>query len=140
MAAKSLLTFKLITPVETVFEKEVEQVIVPTEAGQITVLPNHSLLVSILQPGELILKFEEDEQAVAVSGGVIEMFDNTLVVLADSAIQPSDIDIESAEQQAKQLAQEISEQTDLDLSTYEQLLNRLRHEQAKLQVGTKWRK
>ena len=142
--AKSNLHFKLITPVSTVFEEEVTEVTVPTTAGEITVLPHHTLLVSTVQPGELILRTgtgkDMQEKAVAIAGGVVEMHDNTLVVLADSAELPTDIDLEAAEQKAAQLAQEISQKSDMDLKSYNTMLRQLQHEQAKLNVGKKWRK
>ena len=139
-ADSTRLQFKLITPVETVFEQEVDSVTVPTSAGEITVLAHHTLLVSILQPGELVLHDGKEDKAVAVAGGVIEMHGNTLVVLADSAELPTDIDLEAAQQKAAQLAQDINTQTDMDLSTYNTMLRQLQHEQAKLSVGKKWRK
>jgi hypothetical protein len=64
----------------------VKQVVVPTDVGQITVLPNHTYLVSIIAPGELVVTDEAGKTfPVAVAGGVLEVFDNTVLVLADSA-------------------------------------------------------
>ncbi len=134
------LTLKLITPAKTVFEQEVEQVILPTEAGEITVLPKHTYLVSILKPGEMLVTADGKESPVAVAGGVIEMYDNTLVILADSAEHPTEINVEEAEKRAEELAREIEQQTDMDLNTYNTLQHSLAHEQARLRTGKKWRK
>lgn len=134
------LHIKVITPAATIFEEEADQVIVPTASGQITVLPHHAFLVSILAPGELVVQTHNQQKAVAVAGGTIEMFENSLIILADSATHPDDIDVEAAKQRAEELAKEIAEQTTMDLSTYHQLERMLEHERAKLAVAQKWRK
>lgn len=138
--ASQKLHIKVITPASTLFEEDVDGVIVPTAAGQITVLPNHTYLVSILSAGELVLLTKDEQRAVAVAGGTIEMFENTLIILADSAVHPDDIDVEEAKQRAEELAKEIAEQTTMDLSTYHRLEKMLEHERAKLAVAQKWRK
>ena len=134
------LHLRFVTPAKTLFEQSVDQVIIPTEMGQITVLPHHAPLVSILEPGELIVKSEDTEYPVAVTGGVIEVFQNELVILADAAEQPSDIDIEAAEKRAEELAKELEEQEVMDITTYTMLQKQMAQEQARLQVGKKWRK
>lgn len=140
MATKNTLRLQLITPVETLFNEDVQQVIVPTTSGQITVLPHHSRLVSILAPGELIVTNGANESALAVSGGMIEMTNNTLTVLADSAEQPSEIDLEKAEERAKELAAELSQEQKMDIASYHLLQRQLEIEQARLSIGRKWRK
>src|SRR3990167_8759273 len=92
------LQLKLITPEATLFEQAVDEIALPTEVGQITLLPQHTYLVSILKPGELIVKADNDHFPLAVAGGVIEVFDNTVVVLADSAEHARTIDLAAAEE------------------------------------------
>lgn len=140
MENRTKLQFKLITPVETLYEQEVDQVIIPTTSGQITVLPHHTELVSILAPGELIIGDGTDQFPLAVTGGVLEISKNVLTILADSAEQPSDIDIEAAEKRANALAEELSTQEQMDITTYNLLVKQLQQEQARLSVGKKWRK
>lgn len=140
MSLATTIKLKLVTPVKTVFEQEVDQVVVPTTSGQITVLPNHAQLVSQLAPGELIVKQGEEQFPLAVAGGIIEVEQNTLLILADSAEQPSDIDIAAAEEHAKKLAQELAAEERLDITTYNLLQKQLLNEQARIMVGKKWRK
>ncbi len=140
MATNERLQFKMVTPVETVFAQEVDQVLVPTEDGVITVLPNHTMLVSILAAGELIVTDGDTETALAVSGGVVEISENQLIILADSAEQPSEIDIQEAEERAQALAKELESETSMDMTTYSMLQKQLAVEQAKLHVASKWRK
>lgn len=136
----STLRFKMVTPVNTVFEQDVAGVSLPTRLGEITVLPNHTELVSILEPGELTVRTADKVFPLAVAGGVIEVSNNTLYVLADSAEHAADIDIAAAEARTKQLEQDLSTRTQLDLTTYSLLQQQLAAERAKLHVASKWRK
>lgn len=138
--ADTKLKLKVVTPAKTLFEDAVDQVILPTALGQITVLPHHTSLVSILEPGELVVTNGEEQFPLAVFGGIIEMQNNELVVLADSAAAPSEIDMENTRKRAEELAAELESQETMDISTYNALKRQLQQEQAKLHVGTKWRK
>ena len=138
--AKANIHFKMVTPVQTVFEQEVEGVSLPTRLGEITVLPEHTELVSILEPGELIVRADGKTYPLAVSGGLIEVYQNTLYVLADSAEHATDIDIAAAESRTQQLEQDLKTKTALDINSYNLLMKQLEHERARLQVGKKWKK
>lgn len=133
------LHLQLVSPVETLFDQEVEQVIADTEAGQVTILPNHTHLVSILRPGELVVRMNGEDTAMAVAGGTIEMSENKLVVLADAVEGAHDIDVEAAQKRAKELAAELETQEQMDITTYNNLQRQLAAEQAKLRVANKWR-
>lgn len=140
MSSTQKLKLKLVTPVEVVFEQEVDGVSLPTRLGEITVLPQHTELVSILQPGELVVRTNGETHPLVVTGGVIEVYQNTLCILADSAEHANKIDIASAEARSQQLEQDLKTQTSLDLNTYELLQRQLNEERAKLHVAKKWRK
>jgi F-type H+-transporting ATPase subunit epsilon len=138
--ANDKLQFALVTPSGTLESGSVDEVTIMTEDGEITVLPDHSPLVSTLKPGEMVLRNDGEERGLAVAGGVLEISGNMLRILADSAELPSDIDIEATEKRARELAQELEKQEQMDVNTYKQLQRSLQQEQAKLQVGKKWRK
>ncbi len=140
MTIAARLQLKMVTPVTTVFEQEVDGVTIPTRLGEITVLPQHTELVSILEPGELIVRDGAKQFPLAVSGGVIEMFNNTLYILADAAEHADQIDIAAAERRAQQLEQDLKERTDLDLTSYSLLQQNLAAERQRLAIGKKWRK
>lgn len=140
MATATRLQFKMVTPVQTVFEQEVDGVSLPTRLGEITVLPQHTELVSILEPGELVVRDGDKTFPLAVSGGLIEVANNTLYVLADSAQHATDIDLAAAEARTQQLEQDLKDQTTLDLNTYSLLQRQLAEERARLHVAKKWRK
>lgn len=105
----SKIKFKIVTPEKTVYEEEIDQVTLPTADGEITVLPNHIPLISILVPGELDVKVDGEEIVMAVSGGMIEMRSNELTILADTAERAGEIDLKRAEE-AKERAEKLKEE------------------------------
>src|SRR3990167_8469208 len=108
----SVSTIKLkITALEgVVYENDVFQVTIPTASGEITILPNHISLVSILSVGELKIKNKNGEQAIAVSGGFIEMRgNNELIILADNAERAEHIDLERAEAARKRAEEQMKQ-------------------------------
>jgi len=136
----SNLHIKIITPARIAMEGDAEQVVANTKDGQITILPHHSPIVSILKPGELLIKKEGKEEPFAIAGGVIEMFDNTLVVLSDTAEHASEIDLEKSENEARKLAEELKQKESLDITTYNALSYRLERHIARIGVCKKWKK
>ena len=77
----------IISAESKVFEGEVENVLVPGMVGDFLVLSNHAPCISSIRPG--FLEFSEgtsNKQRYFVSGGIIEVINNTVSVLVDSAI------------------------------------------------------
>lgn len=78
------LKISIIGQDKIAYEGEAELAFVPTKAGIIEILPNHTQLVSALAPGEIILKNEKGEQKFKVSGGVLEVRpESKVIILAD---------------------------------------------------------
>ncbi|MFZ2189720.1 MAG: ATP synthase F1 subunit epsilon [Candidatus Magasanikiibacteriota bacterium] len=93
------IKFKIATPEKVVYENEIFQVSIPTMSGEITVLPNHIPLVSVLKAGELKIVDKDGEHPFAVSGGFLEIKgNNELIILADNIERADAIDIDRAEQ------------------------------------------
>lgn len=93
------IKFEIVTPERTVMKDIITQVTVPTKEGEITVLPKHIPLVSILAPGVIELVNEAGEKKImAVSGGFVEVLHNKVVILADSAERAEEINEERAEE------------------------------------------
>ena len=85
MTSKFELT--IISAESKVFEGEVESVLVPGMIGDFLVLSNHAPCISSIRPG--FLEFSEGtikKQRYFVSGGIIEVSNNVVSVLVDSAI------------------------------------------------------
>ena len=77
----------IISAESKVFEGKVENILVPGMVGDFLVLSNHAPCISSIRPG--FLEFSEgtsDKQRYFVSGGIIEVINNMVSVLVDSAV------------------------------------------------------
>ena len=92
-----LLRVVVVTGDRAVFEGEAERVVAPAASGQIAILPRHAPLLAALDSGELIVNNRGQEQHLAIGGGFIEVFDDAVTVLADSAERAEEIDVLRAE-------------------------------------------
>lgn len=142
MSANSM-TFLLITPAGVAYRDDtVLQVTVPTTTGEITILPNHIPLMSLLAAGELRIKKNDHEVVLAIaSGGVVEVQKNNIVrVLAETAERAEHIDIAAAEA-AKKRAEELLKQAQFaDDREFAAIQASIEREVAKIRVGRKYRK
>lgn len=93
------LTVEIVTVERVVLKEEgIEEVIAPGVDGQFAVLPQHAAFMTMLAPGELILKKGGEEIPFAVTGGFFEVLRDRVVVLADAAERADEIDIARAEE------------------------------------------
>lgn len=91
------LTLELATPSRLVVSTEVDEVVVPGNLGYFGVLPGHAPLLSTLGIGELSYRIGREEYHVAVVGGFAEVRNDKVIILADAAEIPVDIDRNRAE-------------------------------------------
>ena len=91
------LQLSVMTAERTVFSGEADVVIVPGADGELGILPSHTPLVSALSPGELRIREGGQEEALALSGGFLEVKDNQVSILADTAERADEIDEARAE-------------------------------------------
>ncbi len=128
------IKFKIVTPERVVYESEIDQATIPTAQGEITILPNHISLVGVLKSGELMIKNGKQEIAMAVSGGMIEVAQNKVVVLADTAEQAHEIDEQRA-QEAKDRALKLMQEKGKEEVDYTGLAIQIEKELARLKVA-----
>ena len=135
-------TFKLIiaTPNGIVYDDMIEKITIPTLAGEITMLPEHEAMVSVLKSGEIIITKEGYEVSLALSGGVLEMRpSNELYLIADSAERAEEIDVEKAEQarsRAEELLQQIKNVEDVEYARIQAMIEK---EMNRATIGKKYR-
>lgn len=119
------LKFEIVTAERVIYSDDVDIVIAPGIEGQLGILPHHAPLLTMLQPGELVVRKEGAETAIFVSGGFLEVMHNRVTVLADAAERAEEIDIERAEA-AKRRAEEMLKlrPADIDLARADAALRR----------------
>lgn len=72
---------KVITPEKEIFNEEAKSVNLPTSAGEITIFPNHTELLSVIIPGRIRIDFESGKKDFLSDGGVLEVFKNEVSLL-----------------------------------------------------------
>ncbi len=117
-----MIHFQLVALTGTKFDGDVYEVVLPTLDGEIGVLQDHMPLVSVATTGAIAVRKEprdadRDREYFAISGGVIDVSDNTLRVLVDEADHADDIneaEAEAAMERAKQLKSEAKDEISLE--------------------------
>ena len=102
-----MATFRLeiVTAERMVYSDDVTALIAWGVQGQLGILPHHAPLMTMLQPGDLLIRKDKEEEILAVSGGFLEVRPDKVIVLADACERADEIDIARAEE-AKKRAQE----------------------------------
>src|SRR4028119_2451275 len=95
MAGK--LDVEIVTGERVVFQDhDVDMGVAPGGAGMLGILPEHAPLITTLSLGELRIKKGSVEQSILVYGGFMEVGDNKVLILADSAARGAEVDVERA--------------------------------------------
>ena len=128
----------IITQERTVFSDEVDSVNLPGRDGRMGVLPNHMVMLTSLDFGEVIVRKGGEEEIFAVGGGFAEILPEKVTILADSAEHADEIDIHRA-QEARERAQAIMrEGVPEDSERYAQIEAALRRAQIRIEVSRRY--
>jgi F-type H+-transporting ATPase subunit epsilon len=110
MATGNTMHVDVVTAERKLYSGEADAVQAPGSEGQLGILPRHAALLTTLAPGALSIRLSGAEEAIFISGGFLEVSNNTVTVLADAAEHAEDIDQARAEE-ARCRAQERLAQT-----------------------------
>lgn len=108
--AENTFMLEVVTPEQILFKDEVQFLVAPAVEGELGILRNHAPMVAALKIGVLRYKdVDGNTKRMALSGGFIEVIDNTARVLAETAEHGDEIDIlrakSSKERAEKRLAE-----------------------------------
>ncbi len=90
------IKLELVTPYKQVLSEDVDEVTAPGTIGEFGVLPGHTSLLTTLKVGELVYKQGNQVFHVAVNWGYVEVEDDTMTVLVETAEPADEIDLERA--------------------------------------------
>ncbi|MCU0847209.1 MAG: ATP synthase F1 subunit epsilon [Spirochaetes bacterium] len=99
------ISCSILTPERSLFEGDVDFVIVQAHNGEMGFLINHAPLISELGVGEIRLREGKSTEYLVVEGGVVEIKDNRLIILAESAMKKSELDPQEIEAKLKELTE-----------------------------------
>ena len=128
------LTLELATPSRLVVSTEVDEVVVPGSQGYFGVLPGHAPLLATLGIGELSYRIGQEEYHVAVVGGFAEVRNDKVIILADTAETPADIDRTRAERSRERAEARLAGRTQEDVD-YARVTAALARALTRLQVA-----
>ncbi|MFB5662733.1 F0F1 ATP synthase subunit epsilon [Alteribacillus sp. HJP-4] len=122
----STINVNVVTPDGTVYEGDVNMVSVRAQSGELGILPGHIPMVAPLAVGTVRLKHDSSRELVSVSGGFIEVRPDKVTILAESAEQPSEIDVDRALEAKKRAEERLNraKQEDIDFKRAELALRR----------------
>ncbi len=103
------LQVELVTAEGRVLSEEADFVLAPGIDGDLGVLPHHIPLLTPLRNGEVVVRNEDTEHVLFVSGGFLEILPDKVTILADAAERAEDID-EARAEESRRRAQELLSQ------------------------------
>lgn len=132
------LHVEIITAERVVYKDDVNMVVAPGSEGRLGILPRHAALMTTLGIGELRMKKGNDEVSIAVSGGYLEVLNNKVTILADSAEHAEEIDLARAEEARKRAQERIkARSSDIDM---ERALTSMRRAEVRIKIAQRRRR
>lgn len=130
---------EIVSQDRLVWEGDADIVVVPGEAGEMGILPNHAPLLSTLRYGILRVRHNGEEEVFAVAGGIIEVQPELITVLADSAESVEEIDVSRAMAARERAEQLLEEGPPRDSDEYLRMEAALRRSQLRLEAVRRFR-
>ena len=101
-------SLRIVSPEGDVLKEDVEFVVLPGGLGELGILPNHAPLIAGMEVGVIRYTLNGTVKRMAVTGGFVEVIENSAIVLADTAVRSEEIDVtravEARERAKKRLA------------------------------------
>lgn len=80
------MILEILTPDKKIFQGEVTSVTVPGKQGSFEILNNHAPIISTLDDGKVTVRVTKAEQHFNILGGVVEVINNKIIVLAEGVV------------------------------------------------------
>lgn len=90
------LKLEMVTPYKQVLSEEVDEIVMPGQMGELGILPGHTPLLTTLKVGEFSYRKGGSSFHVAVNWGYVEVEEDTVIVLAETAEPADEIDMARA--------------------------------------------
>jgi len=130
---------EIVTPERLVYSEDIDILTVPTVQGEISILAKHIPLVSIISPGEIRIKKDNEIEYMAITGGFVQVLPHKVIILADAAERAEEIDLERA-MKARERAQKLMEEKRADKMTHAEAMAAFQRALVRIKVGQRKRK
>jgi len=128
------INLQIITIEKKTYDEKVDSVLLPTQMGEIGILPNHVPLVASLAEGEIKIEKNKETSYLTCTGGFAQINSDKVLVLTDVAEHAEEIDIERAEK-AKEMAEETMKNKGLAEPQYQEAAAALRRSLLQIKVA-----
>lgn len=109
---------EIVSQDRTVFEGDVDIVVIPGSDGEMGILPNHAPLLSTIRMGVIKIRRSGKEQLFIITGGLVEVQPHLVTILADAAEDIGEIDLARAEEAKRRAEQRLAEGVPKDAEAY----------------------
>jgi len=130
-----MLRLEIVTPEKKVVDAEVDSVTIPTASGEAGILPNHAPLISALKPGVLSFTSRGTTERIAIGGGFLEVSNDKVSVLADTAERSTEIDVDAARTKLQEAERAIAAAATSPIEETESLREQLESADARLRLA-----
>lgn len=131
---------EIVSQDRLVFEGDADIVVVPGNAGEMGILPNHAPLLSTLKYGILKVRYQDKEELFTVAGGVVEVQPDIITVLADAAENVDEINIARAEAARERAVEFLKKGPPPDTDEYLAMEAALRRSNLRLEAARRYRR
>ena len=121
----------LVTPDQTIYSGEVEELVAPGSLGEFGVLRGHARMMSALVPGRLVYRSSAGEKTLVAAGGFAEVTGDKVTVLLDGAEAVEELDASRLQEEVTRLEEEDLQPGD---ERYDEWRQQLRYKQACLEM------
>lgn len=132
---------EIVSQDRTVFQGDVDIVVLPGAAGEMGILPHHAPVLTTLKYGIIKVRHNNKEELFAVAGGVAEVQPAIITILADAAENIEEIDVvraKAAKKRAEDALANLSPEEDRD--SYLVMEAALRRSNLRLDVVRRYRR
>ena len=104
----------VVTRERKIVETDAVEVVLPAFDGEIGVLPGHTPLLTLLKVGIMRYRSDGNQQSLVISWGFAEILPERVIVMAETALLPQEMDVATAEAERVKLERELA-----DLSSHD---------------------
>ena len=118
-------SLRIVSPEGDVLKEDVEFVVLPGGLGELGILPNHAPLIAGVDIGVIRYTLNSSIKRAAITGGFVEVIDNSVIVLADTAVLSVDVDVARAAEAKERAKKRLTSRTnEIDVRRAEFALRR----------------
>jgi F-type H+-transporting ATPase subunit epsilon len=131
---------EIVSQDRTVFEGDVDMIVLPGAGGEMGILPKHAPVLTTLKYGVVKVRKSGKEELFTVAGGVAEVQPNIVTILADAAENVEEIDVTRAEEARKRAEEILAKGVPADTDAYLAMEAALRRSNLRLDAARRYRR